>query len=124
MTIGSRISRSRESRPPSPRLRISGLRQRVLAALAKAGPCWISGCRFDVSPAAVAFHSACALDRDTRIAAFPQLDVRNDKQHRQIVLFELLQDLAGFRNDHLRLERAADLFVFAERLNLGQHTFP
>src|SRR5262245_12447543 len=113
-------------------LSIDRFGQRVLTPVAEAGPGRIGRDRSHVAPAPFALHAARPLDRDARPRLGvhfsvhrrrPQLDLRHDEQHRQLlrVGLEPRELRRRRRHDHLRLQRAADLLVLAERLNLREH---
>ena len=109
-----------------------GLRQRLLAPLAQPGPGRLARHRRHVPPAPLAFHAAGALDRDARQRLFVRStsvgagrSSTSDTMKsigRSRVAFEQRELRRRRRQDDLRLQRAADLLVLAQRLDLGEHS--
>src|SRR5829696_4868266 len=115
MVTGSHTSRCRrgdaaassspgEMTGSSKALSMDGLGDRVLATVAQAGKVRIGRDRRDVAPAALAFHPAGTLDGDARLrlrmrfhvlGRWPQLDLRDDEEHRQLLRVLLEQRQLG-----------------------------
>src|SRR5688572_22133967 len=125
---GTQISKRRLA-PVCPST-IDGLRQRFLAPVAEAGPGRVARDRSDIAPAPLALHAARAFDgyrkaRPSICARGSELNLGHDEDHRQIaqVGVKNAELCLASRDDGFGLQRAADLLVLPERLDLTEHLF-
>src|SRR5262245_32364108 len=137
MSAGSPTSRRRETITAgcacieTVRSATDRLGEGVLTPLAQPRPLGFTRHRRDVPPAALALDAGGAFNRDARLgvglrlaSGAPNLDIRHDEEHWQLSGMALEEGQRRSRRlqDDARLQRAANLLVLAERLDLGEHT--